>query len=94
MQKHTFIYLYIDIDIYIDLSLNTHIYHFVSHYLIKKFIIHAFSDDMCYVSNLGDSRAIMSCKKGTSVQALTKDHKPYDEYEYNRIIEAGGKIYQ
>lgn len=51
-------------------------------------------DDMCYVSNLGDSRAIMSCKKGTSVQALTKDHKPYDEYEYNRIIEAGGKIYQ
>lgn len=48
---------------------------------------------MCYVSNVGDSRAILSSSRGQIVDGLTKDHKPFDTVEYMRIIEAGGKIY-
>ena len=51
-------------------------------------------DEMCYVANLGDSRAIMSLNGGKLSQQLTKDHKPGDSRENARIYEAGGKIYQ
>lgn len=49
---------------------------------------------MCYIANVGDSRAVMSGDRGRKVFTLTKDHKPTEESEYKRIIEAGGKIYK
>jgi protein phosphatase 2C family protein 2/3 len=36
----------------------------------------------------------MSGHKGEKVYSLSRDHRPSDEREYKRIIEAGGKIYQ
>jgi serine/threonine protein phosphatase PrpC len=33
-------------------------------------------NDVCFVANVGDSRAIMSGSRGTKVYPLTKDHKP------------------
>ena len=47
----------------------------------------------CYVANLGDSRAVMSCNNGAECIALTKDHKPNEENENKRIIQAGGEVY-
>ena len=51
-------------------------------------------DDVCYIANVGDSRALLSCDGGRYTVALSTDHKPNDEKEHKRIIEAGGKIYQ
>lgn len=64
--------------------------------------------DMCYIANVGDSRAILSAGGATpgntlikpiiqgtpSVFPLSKDHKPCDEAEKKRIIDGGGQIYQ
>jgi protein phosphatase PTC2/3 len=50
--------------------------------------------DMCYVGNIGDSRAILSADGGEKILRLSKDHKPEDEEEKNRIERNGGKIYQ
>ena len=49
---------------------------------------------MCYIANVGDSRSVLSCEDGLKTINLSRDHKPMDEIEYNRIGEAGGKIYQ
>jgi len=51
-------------------------------------------EDLCYVANIGDSRAIISSKFGKKVEALTTDHKPNLESENKRIVENGGKVYQ
>ena len=48
----------------------------------------------CYVANVGDSRAILSGNNGIKTYALSRDHRPGDEKEYTRILQAGGKIYQ
>jgi serine/threonine protein phosphatase PrpC len=50
--------------------------------------------DQCFVANVGDSRAVMSGNGGQKVYTLSRDHKPSDEEEMQRIREAGGKIYQ
>lgn len=50
-------------------------------------------DDMCYVANVGDSRSIMSTQGGKVVYQLSKDHKPSDPSERDRVIDSGGKIY-
>ena len=51
-------------------------------------------DEMIYVINVGDSRAIMSIDAGNQIGVLTRDHKPDDEMEKARIQAAGGKIYR
>lgn len=51
-------------------------------------------DEDIYVVNVGDSRAIMSKNGGREVLPLTRDHKPMEPQEYQRIISNGGKIYQ
>jgi protein phosphatase 2C family protein 2/3 len=50
--------------------------------------------DMCYVANVGDSRAVMSGDSGARIFPLSRDHKPMDDQEQKRILEAGGRIYQ
>jgi protein phosphatase 2C family protein 2/3 len=47
-------------------------------------------DDMCYVANVGDSRAILSGESGSRIFPLSRDHKPTDPHEQQRIIKAGG----
>ena len=47
----------------------------------------------CYVANVGDSRAVLSCDGGAKIFPLTRDHKPSEELENKRIIEAGGQVY-
>ena len=50
--------------------------------------------DMCYVANVGDSRAVLSGDGGRRLFPLSTDHKPSLESEQHRIISAGGRIYQ
>ena len=38
-------------------------------------------EDMCYVANVGDFRAIMSAEGGNKIYALSWDHWPNDELE-------------
>jgi protein phosphatase PTC2/3 len=49
---------------------------------------------MCYIANVGDSRAIMSCEEGEMLYELSIDHKPTDPHEQLRVVSGGGKIYQ
>jgi serine/threonine protein phosphatase PrpC len=49
---------------------------------------------MCYLANVGDSRAIMSVDGGEKILALSRDHKPEAPDETKRIEENGGRIYQ
>ena len=51
-------------------------------------------DDNCYIANLGDSRAIYSYNSGNKFYQLSRDHKPNDPLEKNRIYKAGGSIYK
>lgn len=46
------------------------------------------------MANVGDSRAVLSSDGGKKIFPLSLDHKPSDEVEQKRIIEAGGEIYQ
>ena len=50
-------------------------------------------DDICYVANVGDSRALMSAENGKKIVVLSNDHKPTDDIEMKRIQENGGRIY-
>ena len=47
-------------------------------------------ENKLYVSNAGDSRAVLYCNN--EVKALSIDHKPHLESESERIIKAGGYI--
>jgi len=47
-------------------------------------------DNMCYIANIGDSRAVM--KSGGVAKTITFDHTPDCPSERNRIEELGGKI--
>jgi len=57
-------------------------------------IIVIIMDDVCYIANLGDSRALYSESEGRRLFQLTRDHKPNDANETKRIEAAGGSIYQ
>ncbi|CAI2359840.1 unnamed protein product [Moneuplotes crassus] len=50
--------------------------------------------DVCYVANLGDSRAILSINSGKSVKCMSIDHKPSCKDEADRINKNGGSTYQ
>lgn len=49
--------------------------------------------DICYVANVGDSRAIMSADRGMRLFELSQDHKPNLPKERDRIEKCGGKVY-
>jgi len=51
-----------------------------------------FANGKFYVANAGDSRCVVATKKG--VFALTKDHKPDDSVERQRIEKAGGAVFE
>jgi protein phosphatase PTC2/3 len=44
-------------------------------------IITLIVDDICYIANTGDSRAVMSAQGGKQVITLSNDHKPTDIIE-------------
>jgi protein phosphatase 2C family protein 2/3 len=46
--------------------------------------------DVCFSANVGDSRALLSGSGGTKIYPLSRDHKPSEDNERKRIIEAGG----
>ena len=48
----------------------------------------------CFVANVGDSRAIMSAESGQKLFVLSRDHRPNEDNEKQRIQDNGGKIYQ
>ena len=50
--------------------------------------------DECYIANVGDSRAILSTCQGKPLFSLSRDHKPTDPNEQERIMKEGGKIYR
>ena len=50
-------------------------------------------DNTLYSVNLGDSRALYSFDTGKWLLQITRDHKPNDEIEKQRIESVGGSIY-
>ena len=56
-------------------------------------IITLIINDMCYIANTGDSRAVLSANGGKQVITLSNDHKPTDEIEVERILRNDGRIY-
>ena len=52
-----------------------------------------FKDDICYIANVGDCRAVLSQNNGHVVTPLSLDHKPKNPMERVRVTEAGGKVY-
>ena len=57
-------------------------------------LITVISDNMCYIANVGDSRAILSVNNGKQIYQLTNDHKPNSKVERKRIKENGGLVYK
>ena len=51
-----------------------------------------FVDKKLYVGNVGDSRIIASTNNGKDAFDLTKDHKPSDPIEKERILSSGGQV--
>lgn len=49
-------------------------------------------DEWCFIINLGDSRGLYSFDSGNKLFQITRDQKPNDPIEKERIEKAGGKI--
>jgi protein phosphatase 2C family protein 2/3 len=47
---------------------------------------------MCYLANLGDSRAVLSECGSQKITQVSNDHVPHDENEKKRIQLAGGEV--
>ena len=43
-------------------------------------------DEMIYIINVGDSRAIMSIDAGAQIGVLSRDHKPDDELQFYLML--------
>ena len=52
-----------------------------------------FYNESLFLVNLGDSRAILSFKRGSYFKEISKDHKPNFLSEFERIKENNGSIY-
>ena len=50
-------------------------------------------NDTLYAINLGDSRALLSSNSGQILRQITRDHKPEDPIEKERIENAGAKVF-
>ena len=50
-------------------------------------------DEWCFITNLGDSRALYSFDSGKQLYQVIRDHKPNDPIEKERIEKAGGSVY-
>ena len=50
-------------------------------------------NNLLYAINLGDSRALYSYDTGKYLYQISRDHKPNDEVEKNRIESVGGHVY-
>jgi hypothetical protein len=50
-------------------------------------------NDILFSINLGDSRALYSYDTGKYLYQISRDHKPNDEIEKQRIEKAGGQVY-
>jgi protein phosphatase 2C family protein 2/3 len=46
----------------------------------------------CILASCGDSRAILSCDKGTKIKSLFKQHIPQNPSERSRVLESGGSL--
>ena len=57
-------------------------------------IVILFVDEIIYVANVGDSRALLSENNGSNFVVITEDHKPNNPKEKKRIIKNGGHVYQ
>lgn len=55
-------------------------------------VLLAMVDSTVFVANVGDSRAILSRGRGRNAIALTRDHKPCDPAEKQRIERNGGTV--
>lgn len=53
-----------------------------------------FINNTGFAINVGDSRCIMSKRRGKEVVEITSDHKPDKIAEFNRIVENGGELYK
>ncbi len=51
-------------------------------------------EDCCYIANVGDSRAVLSVERGKLAFNLSRDHRPIDAKEQQRVFQRGGKIYR
>ena len=51
-------------------------------------------DAWCFIINLGDSRGLYSFDSGNKLYQITRDQKPNDHIEKERIEKEGGKIYK
>ena len=50
-------------------------------------------NDTLYAINLGDSRALFSSNSGQTLRQITRDHKPNDPIEKQRVENAGGQVF-
>lgn len=55
-------------------------------------ILCLFEGEIGHVANVGDSRLILSRKKGKEIEQVSNDHKPESEQEKERILRYGGAI--
>ena len=51
-------------------------------------------DNDLWIANTGDSRAVLSSHMGQKFIQISNDHKPSEENEKQRILRAGGQVYQ
>lgn len=49
-------------------------------------------DNVVYVGNVGDSRAFVVERGGKVIRPLSRDHKPEDPQEYERVVTNGGQV--
>ena len=57
-------------------------------------LVTVIADNIVYIANIGDSRALMSSYYGREVTQITEDHKPQMKREKKRIKENEGVVYK